>query len=192
MNIINKMKSTLVLGLLLSSFGIFAQENPVVTNGQTVDQIAPKQQLDIRVVTFKNNLEEDMVMLLELNEEDSQAVAAALKNAKVCVNGHAIAAGKSIALPIKNNSYVVQVILPEAGLAPITKMKKILSWFKEFAVTFTATVPEDTNEVEILYPIIAKEEEWNKNIFTRIGALLFNVRVTFKKFGASNPEIFIR
>ena len=160
MNIMNKMKLIFFAGLLLTAHGTFSQENSIVENGKTI-QVAP----DNRVITFVNNIE-DLVNLLEVDQAHLDAITQALQNAKVYVNGHLIARGESVQLPVIKDMYDIQVSMPAAGLAPIINTKglvRLLASFVEINIAFKGTIPADENEVEILYPIIAKAEEWNEN-----------------------------
>ncbi len=159
MNTIKKIAAVLLFGLsLVSQVAMSAEPQE---NGSPTVEIAARN----RAVTFINNLA-DIALVIDGDEAHVAAVEQAVRNASVYVNGHLIDHGESLYLPIVNDSYEIQIIISAAGLRPFFKTLgffRAVASFVEIKAKFSPCVAEDENEVELLYPLIAKAEQWNAN-----------------------------
>ena len=122
----------------------------------------------VRMVKFHNNMEEIIPLVVDDYIDDAYRAEFedAVKNSLVYVNGLLIKHSEHRFIPISNNTYELQIIMPAVGFKSFFKdssLLKLVAGFVEIKVKFVSTVDKDEKNVDILFPLIDKGEEWKEN-----------------------------
>lgn len=147
--------------LFINPCMLASEKNAVITSN-----VSSEQTIETRTISFINNLS-DATIMLDLTESQLIALDQVLKKAEVFVNNVQIKEGEAINLPVMNNNCTISVNLDAQAAYPFLKttgLVKFLFNFVEFQLTFDQKISNKKDELYILFPIIAKCEEWEKKI----------------------------
>lgn len=160
--IFSKMRNIIISALFLSlNLSSLAADHMVVISTEK-DHPA----IEMRTVSFINNLS-DATIMLDITESQLIALDQVLKKVEVFVNDVQIQDGQAVSLPIENNTCIITVNLDAQAAYPFlrtTGLVKFLFNFVQFQLKFEQKISRKKDEIYILFPIIAKCEEWEKSL----------------------------
>lgn len=140
---------------------------------QEAAQITSKKE-----IVFINNLA-DIIIMVEMDESRLIALDNVIRNTKVCVNKTIIPHGELITLPVTDDTCTISISMDATAAAPFLNFAgiyKFLAKFVEFQLDFNQTLDPETHDVYILFPILAKCEEWE----TQTPAITIGYKPPFK------------
>lgn len=139
-------------------------------------------------VSFTNNVP-DLATLVHMEHEHLEELEEMLKKATVRVNNTLITPSSTKDVTVINNEYTVTITLDAHNTDPFLKLVgiyKFIAYFFEIQISFTARLEPEQNEIEILYPLVNKLEEWQKKTPTITLSYRppMTTQVVVKDFGA--------
>lgn len=140
-----------------------------------------------RTVNFTNNMI-DLRLAYDFSDEQFEAATELLKRITVMVNNRRIASEASVNIPLDSSVYKVTLRMQGRDAQPLlntihdiisklpnrshrlplqimhkTGLLNIIAGRMHLEITFEARLDENTDSVEIIYPLINQIEDWEKN-----------------------------
>lgn len=149
------------LALTLSLLCVSGYTSHIISAPVPSEQLV-NQQEEQRTIHVVNNLS-DICMMIEMPDEQLQALEKVIKKATVTINGTTLRDGESMHMAIGQTPVRVIVRLNGQAAEPFLKTTGIANfffYFVQFEVSFDTIIEEDQDELLSLVALVHKCDQW--------------------------------